>query len=359
MALPRPDRCPGQPDPSKSAGTPRLGEFERIARYLRPLAADCPGALALTDDAAVLDVPPEHELVVTTDAMVAGIHFLPDDPPGDIAAKLLRTNLSDLAAMGAVPFGYSLVLALPRESNRPGGTDAWLAAFAAGLAADQTRFGVPLTGGDSVATRGPITLAITALGLVPRGQALTRRVRGTIAEQAVFVSGTIGDAALGLKLVLGEADADSETTAALVARLRRPEPRLALGAALRGVAHAVTDVSDGLLADLGHICEVTGCAARIESALVPVSAPARTLLAHRPDLFPSLLTGGDDYELVFTAPFECRPTLAALAARHGVAITEIGRLESAGPPGTITIADADGQIRTPTIRGWNHFTERG
>ncbi|MEI7610890.1 MAG: thiamine-phosphate kinase, partial [Rhodospirillaceae bacterium] len=177
-----------------SPADPGSGEFGRIARYLAPLAAGCPGALDLKDDAALLRVPAGRELVVTTDAMVAGIHFLADDPPADIAAKLLRTNLSDLAAMGAEPFGYSLVLALPRDL-----AEDWLAAFAGGLAADQSQYGIPLIGGDSVATRGPATLAVSALGLVPAGEALTRRISGPAEAQALFVTGSIGDAALGLK----------------------------------------------------------------------------------------------------------------------------------------------------------------
>ncbi len=329
-----------------------LGEFGRIAHFLRPLAAGCPGALDLTDDAALLEVPAGHELVVTTDAMVAGIHFLPDDPPDDIAAKLLRVNLSDLAAMGAAPLGYSLVLSLPRTL----GCD-WLARFADGLAADQRRYGIPLIGGDSVSTPGPITLSVTALGLVPRGQALTRRMHGP-RHQLVFVTGTIGDAAIGLKLVLGDlaptelADCDA---AALVARLRRPEPRLALGAALRGIATAAIDISDGLVADLGHIALASGGTARLISARVPVSEPVRSLLARRPEIMASLVTGGDDYELAFTAPAEARPALAALAARTGVAITEIGTLEP-GSAGRIDVLDGRGELLPLATRGWNHFT---
>lgn len=333
-----------------------LGEFGRIARYLRPLAAGCPGALNLTDDAAVLPVPPGYELVVTTDAMVAGIHFFPDDSPDDIAAKLLRVNLSDLAAMGAAPFAYTLVLALP-----PTLQEDWLAAFCAGLKSDQARYGIPLAGGDSVSTPGPITLSVTALGLVPCGRALTRRVRGPVdrvAEQRVFVTGTIGDAALGLALAegrLGSPPVSADAAAMLIARLRRPEPRLGLGLALRDMATAAIDISDGLIADLGHIAEVTGCSAIIEGARLPLSAAARSLLDWRPDLLASVVGGGDDYELVFTAPAGDRATVAALAAQHGVAITEIGRLTSA-PTGQVEILDFDGQPLALTRRGWNHFT---
>ncbi len=330
----------------------RLGEFSRIRRYLAPLAAGCPGALGLTDDAAVLTVPNGQELVVTTDAMVAGVHFLDSDPPADIAAKLLRTNLSDLAAMGAVPFGYSLVLALPLERD-----DAWLAAFAAGLAEDQQRYVIPLTGGDSVATSGPVTLAISALGLVPAGQALTRRVRGPAAEQLLFVTGTLGDAALGLKFVLGTleaAAAPAADRAALIGRLRRPEPRLTVGQALRGLATAALDISDGLVADIGHIAEVSGCSAVIYAQKLPLSAPARALLGRNPALWPAILTGGDDYELAFTAPNACKPALMQLENRLGVAITEIGRLEN-GPAGQVTAYDDEGQPLRLATAGWSHF----
>ncbi|MEI6558584.1 MAG: thiamine-phosphate kinase [Rhodospirillaceae bacterium] len=335
-----------------TAPEPPLGEFARIARFLAPLAAGCPGAFGLTDDAAVLAVPAGQQLVVTTDAMVADVHFLADDPPADIAAKLLRTNLSDLAAMGAAPFGYSLVLSLPRTQSQD-----WLAGFAAGLAADQEQYGISLIGGDCVSTRGPVTLAISALGLVPAGQALRRRVAGPVCRQALFVTGTIGDAALGLKFVLGDLDAAAAPAAdraALIARLRRPEPRLAAGQALRAIASAALDVSDGLIADLGHLCEVSGCAAVIAAARVPLSEPARALLARRPELLETVLTGGDDYELAFAAPAAARPALGALAAGLGVAITEIGHLET-GPAGRVEVRDAAGSPLALAGRGWSHF----
>ena len=335
-----------------------LGEFGRIERFLRPLAVGCPGALNLTDDAAVLSVPPGHELVVTTDAMVAGVHFFPDDRPNDIAAKLLRVNLSDLAAMGATPFAYTLVLSLPRTLD-----EQWLAGFCAGLAADQARYGIPLAGGDSVSTRGPVTVAITALGVVPCGQALTRRVSGPadrVAAQRVFVTGTIGDAALGLALALGNMSPDPPLPAAaiatLTARLRRPEPRLTLGVALRGLATAAIDISDGLTADLGHIAEVTGCTAFIEWSRLPLSETVRALVDQHPTLLASVVSGGDDYELVFTAPPEARAALAILAVEQGVAITEIGWLES-GSPGRVDILDQNSQPLTLARRGWNHFTD--
>ncbi|HEY0836771.1 MAG TPA: thiamine-phosphate kinase, partial [Azospirillum sp.] len=187
-----------------------LGEFGRIARYFKPLAAGFAGARGLADDAAVFGVPAGLELVVTVDAMVAGVHFLPDDPPEDVAAKLLRVNLSDLAAMGAEPYAYTLVTALPKDLP-----EDWLAGFARGLGADQRTYGIHLAGGDSVSTAGPITLSVTAMGLVPAGRALPRRSerRG----DAVFVTGSIGDAALGLQIALGRLDvADADARAHLL-----------------------------------------------------------------------------------------------------------------------------------------------
>jgi len=323
-----------------------LGEFGRIDRFFKPLAAGFAGARGLADDAAVFGVPDGQELVVTVDAMVAGIHFLPDDLPGDIAAKLLRVNLSDLAAMGAEPYAYTLVTSLPRALG-----EDWLAAFAAGLGEDQKRFGIQLAGGDSVSTSGPITLSVTAFGLVPRGQALPRRSERV--GDPVFVTGTIGDAALGLQVVLGALqgqEGDGRGMAAQVARLRRPDPRVTVGPRLRGLAVSCIDVSDGLVADLGHLVEESGCAAVLHAARVPVPAavggdPARLALA---------LTGGDDYELLFTAPEDARGALAALAAQTGVAITEIGRTV-AGPAGRVEVLDSQGAPLALERRGWDHF----
>jgi len=322
-----------------------LGEFGRIGRYFKPLAAGFAGARGLADDAAVFGVPDGQELVVTTDAMVAGVHFLPTDPPGDIAAKLLRVNLSDLAAMGAEPLAYTLVTALPRGIG-----EAWLAAFADALGDDQGRFGIHLAGGDSVSTSGPITLSVTAFGLVPRGQALPRN--GGRAGDAVFVTGSIGDAALGLQVVLGTLPADGAEP--LVARLRRPEPRTAVGPRLRGLASSCIDVSDGLVADLAHLAEESGCAAVLHADRVPLSPAARAVIGNDPRRLAAALTGGDDYELLFTAPESARDALAALARDTGVPIAEIGRAV-AGPTGRVEVLDADGAPLALERRGWDHF----
>ncbi|MFN8927640.1 MAG: thiamine-phosphate kinase, partial [Rhodospirillales bacterium] len=256
-------------DPPSSAP---LGEFGRIARLLRPLAAGFPGALALTDDAAVFAPPPGRDLVVTTDAMVEGVHYLPDDPPGDVAAKLLRVNLSDLAAMGADPLAYTLTTALPRSVD-----DGWLAAFAAGLAADQVRFGIALMGGDSVSVPGVPVLSVTAVGTVPAGRAVRRG--GARAGDAIAVTGTIGDAAFGLAVRLGRLVVPDDDARTLLERLRRPVPRTAFAAALREGATAAADVSDGLVADAGHLARASGLAIEIDAAAVTLSAAVRRLVA--------------------------------------------------------------------------------
>jgi thiamine-monophosphate kinase len=316
------------------------GEFEFIARRLRPLAT-ARGALALTDDAALLDPSPGQQLVLAKDAMVAGVHFLPDDPPGQIAQKLLRVNLSDLAAMGAAPIGYLLALARPREI-----TDEWLAEFCSGFAADNAAFGVALLGGDTVSTPGPLTLSLTAIGEVPRGAALLRG--GARPGDDVWVSGTLGDAALGLKVLRGELDPVEPARAALIERYRLPQPRLALGQALRGIASAVIDISDGLVADLGHILEVSGAGAELSADALPLSAAARDL----PGARDAALSGGDDYELLFTAPPERRGAIEALSSQLDLPLTRIGTIQA--DPG-VHVLDITGRELPVAKAGWQHF----
>lgn len=329
-------------------GNKPLGEFGRIDRYFKPLAAGFPGARGLADDAAVFGVPADRELVVTTDAMVAGVHFFPDDPPGDIAAKLLRVNLSDLAAMGAEPHAYTLVTALPKDLG-----EEWLGAFVAGLGEDQARFGIGLAGGDSVSTTGPITLSVTAFGLVPKGRALPRW-GGRVGDR-LFVTGSVGDAALGLQVAFGRLDvADPDVRAVLLQRLRRPDPRTGVGPRLVGLATGCLDVSDGLVADLGHLCEESGCAALLDAGRVPLSTAARAVVGDDPARLALVLTGGDDYELLFSAPDEARPALNALSREIGVPITEIGQLVE-GNAGAVTVLDSAGQAMTLPARGWDHF----
>jgi len=329
------------------------GEFELIARYFAPLAAAARGAFGLGNDAATLDPEPGHSVVVTTDAMVEGVHFLPDDPADLVARKLLRVNLSDLAAMGARPAGYVLTLALPPRLDEP-----WIAAFAEGLRADQDAFGIVLLGGDTVRTPGALTMTLTALGQMPMGTALTRS--GAQAGDLVYVSGTIGDGALGLMALRGDLSGIGEADrGALVERYHLPRPRLALGQALaaqgsanRGLATAALDVSDGLVADLGHIATESGLAARIEAEAVPLSAAAKTALGRDRSLREAILTGGDDYELLFTTSPAQAPAIAALAGSLDLPLTRVGAMAA----GTgVRVVDETGAAIPLTKTGWTHL----
>lgn len=327
---------------------PAVGEFDLIQRYFAPLAAGEPLALGLRDDAALIRPREGFDLTVTVDGMVAGVHFFADDPPDLIARKLLRVNLSDLAAMGARPLGYLLVTAFER-----GVSEDWIAGFAAGLAADQHEFNVSLLGGDTVATPGPMTFTLTAVGEVGRGRALRRA--GAQPGDLIYVSGSIGDAALGLALRRGElasASLDPAATDYLLNRHRLPVPRLALGQALVDRASAAVDVSDGLVADLGHICTASGVGAEIEAAAVPLSPAAAGLVARQPERLAQLLSGGDDYELCFCLPAAAAPALAALAETGGVPLRHIGRI--VGGDGVV-VTDAAGRAMTFAAGGFTHF----
>lgn len=317
-------------------------EFALIARHFRPLAGE--GALDLADDAAVLDIPDGRRLVIAADAMVEGVHYLPDDPPETIGRKLLRVNLSDLAAMGAAPLGYLMTTVLAR-----GTPDDWIAGFAEGLAEDQRDFGLTVLGGDTAATPGPTCLSLTILGTVAPGAVLRRA--GARPGDDVWVSGTIGDGALGLRVLRGELPGGAEGH--LARRYRLPEPRLALGQGIAAIAAAGMDVSDGLVQDLGHLCRAAGCGAEIEAAAVPLSGAARELVVRDPGLLAAVLTGGDDYELLFAAAPAAAGALRDAAARVGVAITRIGRMVAA-PPEVAVIAD-DGQPMRLARGGWSHF----
>lgn len=329
-----------------AGGAPLPGEFGLIARHFRPLAG--PGGLDLGDDAALLDPPPGRTLVLAADAMVAGVHFLADDPPETVGRKLLRVNLSDLAAMGASPLGYLMTTAFPRDTE-----DAWIAAFAAGLAADQREFGLAVLGGDTVAIPGPMTLSLTILGHVAPGAALRRA--GARPGDEIWVSGTIGDGALGLRALRGEVADDA--AGHLAGRYRLPRPRLALGQALAGVARACMDVSDGLVQDLGHLCRAAGpgapCGAEIEVAAVPLSAAARAALAADPALLPVILTGGDDYELLIVAAPGQEAAVRAAAGAADVPVTRIGRFVPGAP--TVQVLGGDALPLALGRGGWSHF----
>ncbi|MBM3515920.1 MAG: thiamine-phosphate kinase [Alphaproteobacteria bacterium] len=309
-----------------------MDEFGFIRDLMAPLARGAPGAYGLGDDAATIMPRPGYEIVVTTDALIAGVHFKPDDPPESIGRKALRVNLSDLAAKGADPAGFLLTLTLPH-----GTTDAWLRAFADGLATDVREFGVPLIGGDTTSTPGPLALSVTALGQVPQGQMIRRS--GARPGDLLCVSGTIGDAALGLK----------SNDPALVDRYRLPRPRLALGIALRGNASAALDVSDGLVADVGHICEQSAVGATIEIDRLPLSPAARRALTENPRLMDAVLGGGDDYEIAFTLPDARR---AFLEAPSEPPITVIGTIMA----GTrVRVLDRAGIEYPVALPGYRHF----
>ena len=324
----------------------RRGEFDLISKYFAPLAEGEAGALSLLDDAAVLKPGAGSEFVVTTDAVVAGVHFFPDDPAGAIAQKALRVNLSDLAAKGARPRAYLLTAVFPREVD-----EAWVRAFAAGLKRDQAAFGMTLIGGDTTATPGPLTLNIVALGEVAQGKMLLRS--DARAGDDVWVSGTIGDAFLGLKCLrdekLGVSDAQRR---AVIGRYRLPVPRVAVGQGLIGLATACVDVSDGLVADLGHIAKASKVAIRIEGALVPLSAAANGCLRSGAVSLAELVTGGDDYELAFTAPVGVRAKIEAIESASRVALTRIGKVaEGKG----VTVLDDAGRAVALDKAGYTHF----
>jgi thiamine-monophosphate kinase len=319
--------------------TPLPGEFELIRKYFAPLAAGFSGALDLEDDAATYAVPNGHELVLTADALVEGRHYLASDAADLIARKMLRVNLSDLAAKGAKPVGYLMTTALGPDID-----ESWIAKFASGLAADQKEYGISLMGGDTVATPGPTTLSLTALGIVPTGKALRRK--GAKPGDRLYVSGTIGDGILGLKVLKGELlDLAWTHRDTLADRYHLPQARLALGALLlaSGKVTAAMDVSDGLVADAGHISESSHCGLIIHADRVPLSAGAQEALANDLDLLPVLLSGGDDYEILFTAA-------AGFAAPESV--TEIGEVVA----GTgVRVLDRDGAEIALKSSGWQHF----
>jgi thiamine-monophosphate kinase len=329
---------------------PASGEDRLIARHFAPLARD-PRALGLTDDAAVMAPPAGMDLVLKTDGVVAGMHFFPEDPADAIARKALRVNLSDLAAKGATPSGFLLTLALPADI-----TDDWLAAFARGLGEDAEHYGCPLLGGDTVKTPGPLTISIAIIGLTPHGRSVTRM--GAKPGDRVFVSGTIGDAALGLRLRREPALAerwrlDDSARDHLLARYQVPQPRNALAVAVREHASGAMDVSDGLAGDLAKLCRASGVAAEIDVARVPLSAAARAACESDAGLIEPVLTGGDDYEILCTVAESQSDAFRAAAEQVGVAVSEIGMIRAGdAPPRLIGL---DGQSLSFARDSFSHF----
>ncbi|MES2600228.1 MAG: thiamine-phosphate kinase [Pseudomonadota bacterium] len=301
-------------------GAGASGEDDLIARYFRPLATD-PGAFGLIDDAALLNHTGD-DLVVTTDAIVEGVHFLPNDPPDTIARKALRVNLSDLAAKGAIPAGFVLTLAL-RDAK-----EEWLAPFARALGEDAATFNCPVLGGDTVSTPGPLMISITAFGRVPQGRMVRRT--GAKPGDRVAVTGSIGDAALGLRVLKGQAGEGLDTPSRefLIQRYRVPQPRNALAVAIREHASAAMDVSDGLAGDLAKLCAASGISAAINLADVPLSEQGRALVAKGSSSIEAIVSGGDDYEVVCTVPENRWDSFLAAARLADVQITGIGRVEA-------------------------------
>jgi thiamine-monophosphate kinase len=338
------------PDSVERAGGKHLGEFDIIARYFAPLATDT-AALALRDDAAVLVVAEGYELIATCDTLIEGVHFLPDDPPDAIGYKALSVNLSDLAAKGARGHVYLLSLAV-----RPATPPSWFEGFAAGLRELQLESGISLVGGDTTASPGPLTITITALGLVRHGHAVLRH--GAKNGDRLYVSGTIGDAALGLRLLKDDALARSwklsaEERAFLVDRYRRPKPRTELVIPVRNFAQSAIDVSDGLVGDIEKLAQVSHAGAVIEADKVPLSAAARKAIAHDPKLLASLLTAGDDYEIVAAVPEASVSAFEAEAKEKGVKVTAIGRISTSG--GAVRVVGPDGKPLALDRKGYAHF----
>ena len=324
------------------------GEDSLIARYFRPLATD-PGAFNLVDDAAILKAQ-NDDIVVTTDAIVEGVHFLSDDPPDSVGRKALRVNLSDLAAKGATPAGFVLTLAL-RAAD-----EAWLTPFARGLGEDAGLFGCPLLGGDTVSTPGPLMISITAFGRVPPGKMVHRG--GAKPGDRVVVTGTIGDAALGLAILRGGAVTtaladDAVSKQMLVARYRLPQPRNALAMAIRDHASAAMDVSDGLAGDLAKLCAASGVSAVVDAPSIPLSAAAAALLAGGAVGIESIVSGGDDYEILCAIPEGSFEAFAQAAGVAKVAVTSIGTViaDTSAPK----FLDAQGrEIALPRL-SYSHF----
>ena len=323
----------------------RAGEEALIARYFAPLSG--PGAEGLRDDAASLTPTPGHDLVVTTDAIVAGVHYFPDDPPSSIAAKALGVNLSDLAAKGASPRGFLLTLALPDDW-----TEAWLAGFAEGLGTASRAHGCPLLGGDTVRSGGPALIGVTAFGEVPTGAILRRQAAR--AGDRLCVTGSIGDAALGLALRLvpdpALAPLHRDT---LLDRYLHPRPRLALASVLRRHARASMDISDGLAGDLTKMFDGTGLTAQIDVPAVPLSPAAQAAIAGDARRIDTALTGGDDYEILCAVPPDSVTAFLAEARAAGVPVAEIGTVEAGdGPP---RFRDAHGRAMDFARASFSHF----
>jgi thiamine-monophosphate kinase len=320
-------------------------EDRLIARYFKPLATH-PGALGLTDDVACLTPPPGCDLVLTTDAIVAGVHFFPDDPPGMLARKAMRVNLSDLAGKGARPLGFLLSIGLTSDVS-----ETWLSSFAKGLQKDAETYGCPLLGGDTDRVPGSLSVTVAMLGTVPSGTMVRRA--GAKPGDRMFVTGTVGDAALGVRLRRGAPwTVPLDAREFLLSRYLLPQPRIELADAVRTYCSAAMDVSDGLAGDATKLCRVSGVAASISVPMVPISDAARAALAADPALIEPILTGGDDYEILCAVPRDNVEPFQAAAAAAKVSVTEIGAVWAG--EGVSFIA-GDGTALEFVRAGYSHF----
>lgn len=320
-----------------------MREHARIARFFAPLSTAEPGSFNLTDDAAVLAPPTGKKLVVTTDSVIRGVHVPATAKPEAMARKLMRRNLSDLAAMGATPWRYLLNL-----HTSPTTEDDWFAAFAEALKQEQQKFGLVLVGGDMTSGKGPLSATMTCLGLVD-GEPLLRK--GAKAGDALYVSGTIGDAALGLQVVQRTLELPKVERLWFIERYFTPEPRLALGQSLRGLASSVIDCSDGLLADAAHLAQVNNLKIMIEREAIPLSPATAVLVKQEPKHWDTIASGGDDYELIFTIPWSARERVARLSATLGLNLTRIGSVTNGRG---LSLVDAKGQELPVDRKGWEY-----
>jgi len=323
-----------------------VDEFDLIATYFAPLAEGYPGAHGLADDTALITPPNGRTVIVSADTLVAGVHFFDGAAPEQIAQKALRVNLSDMAAAGATPFAYTLALSLGK-ANRD---EDWIASFARGLKADQKEFGIHLIGGDTTSTPGPLSISLTIFGEAGENGVLGRR--GGQAGDAIWVSGTIGDATLALLTAGGKVDADEQDQDYLNGRLINPTPRVQFGKDLPGVATAAIDISDGLAADLGHICRQSGLGAEVMLDRIPLSPSAAKLTDQYPEVLETIVTGGDDYELLFTAPVEKETFVMTAGKSTATAVTKIGVMVGSGPP---KFLDAHGELVKFEQTGFRHL----
>lgn len=327
------------------------GEFEYIRSRLAPLSTGLPGAANLTDDGAVLSPPEGCEWAITADTLIEGRHFPEGEAPALAARKALRVNLSDLAAMGADPCAYIACVVWP-DAER----ERRMAGFADGLALDQAEFGVHLAGGDTTASDGPWTISITAFGTVPKGQAVRRA--GSKPGDVVLVTGTIGDAGLGLMARQGQLSPSRDHAAHLARRFTLPEPRIALSPLLRSYAHAAIDISDGLLSDARHVARASGVSLSLDLDDMPLSEAARHWVSHKSDRNEAMLTlasAGDDYELLLTLPEDQAQAFVDAVQKIDIPVSCIGRVEYAASGEGGLIVRRQGQVLSPSSFGFTHF----